>query len=88
MGRGLFSQPALTSGFCPKCTTRFSFEPKLHRTDRLRHYEIVDLLAHGGVGWVYLAMDTHLDNRYVAIKGLINENDPTRSRPRSTRRNS
>ncbi|MBB2914443.1 serine/threonine-protein kinase PknG [Streptosporangium becharense] len=38
-------------------------------------YEVVGCLAHGGLGWVYLARDTHLDGLYVALKGLINTND-------------
>ncbi|WAL68111.1 protein kinase [Amycolatopsis cynarae] len=76
VGRSTFGRPALASGFCPRCGTPFSFVPRLRRGDRLGHYEVVDPLAHGGVGWVYLGRDTHLDGRHVAIKGLINENDP------------
>jgi serine/threonine-protein kinase PknG len=76
VGRSIQDQPGVISGTCWNCRTPFSFKPNLRRGDMVGHYEIVDPLAHGGVGWVYLAMDTHLDNRYVAIKGLINENDP------------
>jgi serine/threonine-protein kinase PknG len=76
VGRSRVDQPAVSSGFCPNCGTRFSFVPKLKRGDRLGQYEVVDPLAHGGVGWVYLAKDSHLDGRYIALKGLINENDP------------
>jgi serine/threonine-protein kinase PknG len=64
-------QPGLTQGFCPKCRTRFSFEPTLKAGNTLGRYEIVGPLAHGGVGWVYLAKDTSLDDRRVVLKGLI-----------------
>ena len=39
-------------------------------------YQVVRPLAHGGVGWIYLARDTHLDDRLVVLKGLINAQDP------------
>jgi serine/threonine-protein kinase PknG len=38
-------------------------------------YEVVGCLDHGGLGWVYLAKDKHLDDNLVALKGLINTND-------------
>lgn len=76
VGQSKPGRPALTSGFCPRCGTPFSFRPRLRSGDRLGHYEVVDPLAHGGAGWVYLAKDSHLDGRWVAIKGLIDENDP------------
>jgi serine/threonine-protein kinase PknG len=76
VGQSEYGQPALSAGYCAHCGTPFSFEARLRRGDELGHYEIVLPLAHGGVGWVYLALDTHLDNRHVAIKGLINEHHP------------
>ena len=33
-------------------------------------------LAHGGLGWLYLAMDRNLSNRWVVLKGLLNTTDP------------
>ncbi len=33
-------------------------------------------LAHGGLGWVYLARDTVLSGRWVVLKGLLNSGDP------------
>jgi serine/threonine-protein kinase PknG len=77
IGQSGYDQPALLSGFCPNCGKPYSFAPRLDKGHTLGHYEIVRPIAHGGVGWVYLAMDTHLDNRYVAIKGLINESPAT-----------
>ncbi|MGH3913022.1 MAG: serine/threonine protein kinase, partial [Pseudonocardiaceae bacterium] len=69
-------QPALAEGYCPRCTTPFSFAPKLSAGDLVAdQYEIVGCLDRGGLGWVYLAKDTHLDDNYVALKGLINNND-------------
>ncbi|HEX4725168.1 MAG TPA: tetratricopeptide repeat protein [Pseudonocardiaceae bacterium] len=77
IGRSIQDEPGVVSGTCWNCSTPYSFEPNLRRGDLVGHYEIVDALGQGGVGWVYLAMDTHLDNRYVAIKALINEHNPS-----------
>jgi serine/threonine-protein kinase PknG len=76
VGRGQVGRPALTSGFCQRCGAPFSFDAKLQAGDRLGKYEVVGPLGHGGVGWVYLARDLNLDGDLVALKGLINENDP------------
>ena len=32
-------------------------------------------LAHGGLGWIYLAIDRNVHNRWVVLKGLINSSD-------------
>ena len=45
-------------------------------------YEVLGCLAHGGLGWLYLAMDRNLSNRWVVLKGLLNTTD---RRPRSRR---
>jgi serine/threonine-protein kinase PknG len=76
VGRTRGTQRGLAAGLCQKCGTPFSFVPKLRPGDLIGHYKVVGPLAHGGVGWVYLAKDTHLDDRLVAVKGLINEHDP------------
>jgi serine/threonine-protein kinase PknG len=39
-------------------------------------YEVAGCLAHGGLGWVYLARDTNVSNRWVVLKGLLNSGDP------------
>ncbi len=36
-------------------------------------YEVVGCLAHGGMGWVYLAHDRRVSDRWVVLKGLINK---------------
>jgi len=38
-------------------------------------YEVLGCLAHGGLGWIYLALDHHLDRRPVVLKGLLNSED-------------
>ncbi|MFF3754176.1 tetratricopeptide repeat protein [Streptomyces sp. NPDC002018] len=76
VGIGYGGQPAASRGFCPRCGAPFSFEPELHPGDLLGgQYEVVGRIAGGGLGWIYLARDTHLDNRHVALKGLKDVND-------------
>ena len=38
-------------------------------------YEVVGCLAHGGLGWIYLARDHNVSDRYVVLKGLLNTGD-------------
>ena len=38
-------------------------------------YEVVGCLAHGGLGWIYLATDRTCRDRYVVLKGLLNSGD-------------
>src|SRR5580658_4152106 len=60
------------SGFCPKCGQQYSFEPTLKPGDVVASkYEVKGTVAFGGLGWIYLAMDTVL-NRWVVLKGLLN----------------
>jgi len=75
VGRSHLGQPALTEGFCGSCRLPFSFAPKLYPGDRVAdRYDILGWLAHGGLGWVYLAQDQALKG-LVAIKGMINPTD-------------
>ena len=32
-------------------------------------------IAHGGLGWIYLAIDRNVHNRWVVLKGLVNSGD-------------
>ena len=32
-------------------------------------------LAHGGLGWIYLARDRNVSDRWVVLKGLLNTGD-------------
>jgi serine/threonine-protein kinase PknG len=76
VGRGRDGRPGLTEGFCPRCGTPFSFSPKLARGELVAgQYEVLGCLAHGGLGWLYLAMDRNLGNRWVVLKGLLNSGD-------------
>ncbi|MFI1399376.1 tetratricopeptide repeat protein [Streptomyces sp. NPDC020681] len=51
---------------------------QLATSDRLhQQYEVVGPLGHGSHGQVYLARDLLLDDRPVALKGLLDPSDPT-----------
>ena len=77
IGRGRGGQPGRTEGFCPQCGQEFSFTPKLQPGDLVAgQYEVVGALAHGGLGWIYLARDRNVSNRWVVLKGLLNSGDP------------
>jgi serine/threonine-protein kinase PknG len=77
VGRTRDGRPGRTEGFCPKCRTPFSFAPKLKAGDLVRwQYEVAGCLAHGGLGWIYLARDRNVSNRWVVLKGLLNSGDP------------
>ena len=76
VGRGHDGQPGRTEGFCTQCGTRYSFVPKLSRGELVgRQYEVQGCLAHGGLGWIYLAIDRNVHNRWVVLKGLLNSGD-------------
>ena len=63
-------------GFCPKCGSQFSFTPKLQAGDLVANqYEVAGCLAHGGLGWIYLAKDKNVSDRWVVLKGLLNTGD-------------
>ena len=73
---GRDGQPGRPEGFCTHCGTRYSFVPKLSRGDLVGgQYEVQGCLAHGGLGWIYLAIDRNVHNRWVVLKGLINSGD-------------
>jgi len=76
VGRGRDGQPGLAEGFCPHCGTPFSFAPKLEPGEMVAgQYEVLGCLAHGGLGWIYLAVDHNLGKRWVVLKGLLNTGD-------------
>ena len=37
--------------------------------------EVAGCLAHGGLGWIYLARDKNVSDRWVVLKGLLNSGD-------------
>ena len=76
VGRSRGDQPGRTEGFCRQCGTRFSFTPKLVAGEVVGdQYEVLGCLAHGGLGWIYLARDRNVNNRWVVLKGLLNAGD-------------
>ncbi len=76
VGRSRDGQPGRTEGFCPRCRNRFSFTPKLKPGDLVANqYEVAGCLAHGGLGWIYLAKDRNVSDRWVVLKGLLNTGD-------------
>ncbi len=70
VGRG--QEPV--EGTCAQCGAAYSFRPKL-RPGRLvgGQYEVLGCLAYGGLGWIYLALDRNVSDRYVVLKGLIHD---------------
>ncbi|WP_397221054.1 serine/threonine-protein kinase [Nocardiopsis lambiniae] len=76
VGRTRGDQTGRTEGFCRKCGTQYSFTPKLSGGDRVGgQYEVLGCLAHGGLGWIYLARDRNVNDRWVVLKGLLNAGD-------------
>ena len=81
VGRTRDGRPGRSKGFCPKCRTPFDFEPRLAPGALVGgQYEVVGCLAHGGMGWIYLARDRNVNDRWVVLKGLLNTGDPDASR--------
>jgi serine/threonine-protein kinase PknG len=76
VGQSRDGRPGMTEGFCPNCRTRYSFSPKLVPGERVAgQYEVLGCLAHGGLGWIYLAKDHNVSDRWVVLKGLLNTGD-------------
>jgi serine/threonine-protein kinase PknG len=76
VGRARDGQPGLADGFCRNCGTPFSFTPKLQPGDLLGgQYEVLGCLAHGGLGWIYLARDRNVSDSWRVLKGLLNTKD-------------
>ncbi|MFD8347459.1 tetratricopeptide repeat protein [Streptomyces coelicoflavus] len=76
VGRARGERPGRTEGFCTKCGHPYSFVPKLKAGDVVHgQYEVVGCLAHGGLGWIYLAVDKAVSDRWVVLKGLLDTGD-------------
>src|SRR5262249_29429209 len=66
IGRPRASKPGRVSGFCSKCRLPFSFQPALRQGDLVAdQYRVAGCLAYGGLGWIYLAEDERVANRWV-----------------------
>ncbi|WP_394382349.1 serine/threonine protein kinase, partial [Streptomyces cacaoi] len=76
VGRSRGGRAGRTEGFCTKCGHPYSFVPKLKPGDIVHgQYEVAGCLAHGGLGWVYLAVDRAVSDRWVVLKGLLDTGD-------------
>ena len=76
VGRSVEGRAAREEGFCPKCGAAYSFTPKLKPGELVAgQYEVAGALAHGGLGWIYLARDRNVSDRWVVLKGLLNSGD-------------
>jgi serine/threonine-protein kinase PknG len=77
VGRGHDGTPGRSAGFCRKCGAPFSFKPALAPGDLVAgQYQVAGCLAHGGMGWIYVARDRNVSDRWVVLKGLIDADDP------------
>lgn len=64
------------TGTCPNCGARYSFVPGLEPGTLVAdQYEITGAIAHGGLGWLYLAIDRNVSDRPVVLKGLVHSSD-------------
>ncbi|WP_246351346.1 tetratricopeptide repeat protein [Nocardia barduliensis] len=76
VGRATATRPATTAGACATCDSPFDFRPTLHPGDMVAgQYEIQGCIAHGGLGWIYLAIDRNVSDRWVVLKGLLHAGD-------------
>ncbi len=76
VGQGSEGVDSRSEGFCPSCGAPYSFQVKLKAGDLVAgQYEVVGALAHGGMGWVYLATDRNVSGRWVVLKGMLNASD-------------
>lgn len=76
VGRGRGGRAGRERGFCPRCRQPFDFVPKLAPGELVGgQYQIVGCLAHGGLGWIYLAQDRAVNDRWSVLKGLLNSGD-------------
>lgn len=76
VGRSSGDKAAQSEGWCPHCGSPYSFLPQLNPGDMVAdQYEIKGCIAHGGLGWVYLAFDHNVNERPVVLKGLVHSGD-------------
>ncbi|MBF6317729.1 serine/threonine-protein kinase [Nocardia cyriacigeorgica] len=76
VGRSTADGPGPVSGECRRCKSPFNFRPALSPGELVAdQYEVQGCLAHGGLGWIYLAIDRNVSDRWVVLKGLQNPLD-------------
>lgn len=73
VGRGREGAPGEVTGVCEHCGNPFDFHPSIAPGELVAHqYEVAGPIAYGGMGWIYLARDRNVSNRWVVLKGLLN----------------
>ncbi|WP_182358068.1 serine/threonine-protein kinase [Tomitella gaofuii] len=78
VGRATAAGAGPVAGLCGTCGAPFDFTPMLQPGDLIAgQYEVRGCLAHGGLGWIYLAMDRNVSDRWVVLKGLLHSQDPS-----------
>jgi serine/threonine-protein kinase PknG len=76
VGRSSKEARAQSEGWCPYCGSPYSFLPQLNPGAVVAgQYVIKGCIAHGGLGWVYLALDRNVNDRPVVLKGLVHSGD-------------
>ncbi|MEV0297708.1 tetratricopeptide repeat protein [Nocardia sp. NPDC050710] len=76
VGRKTAAGPGPVAGECARCGSPFNFRPALQPGELVAgQYEVQGCLAHGGLGWIYLAIDRNVSDRWVVLKGLQNPLD-------------
>lgn len=76
VGRSSSEGKGPSEGICPFCASPYSFLPQLNPGDIVAgQYEVKGCIAHGGLGWVYLAFDHNVNDRPVVLKGLVHSGD-------------
>lgn len=76
VGRATATHPSTTVGTCETCGAPYDFRPLLHPGEMVAgQYEIQGCIAHGGLGWIYLAIDRNVSDRWVVLKGLLHAGD-------------
>ncbi|OBI80014.1 serine/threonine-protein kinase PknG [Mycobacterium sp. 1245805.9] len=76
VGRSGSEGKGASEGWCPACGSPYSFLPQLNPGDIVAgQYEVKGCIAHGGLGWVYLAVDHNVNDRPVVLKGLVHSGD-------------
>ncbi len=76
VGRSSSQSKGTSEGWCPYCGSPYSFLPQLRLGDIVAgQYEVKGCIAHGGLGWVYLAVDHNVNDRPVVLKGLVHSGD-------------
>ncbi|MDT5147057.1 MAG: serine/threonine-protein kinase PknG, partial [Mycobacterium sp.] len=76
VGRSSEDAEGESEGWCPACGSPYSFLPQLNPGDIVAgQYEVKGCIAHGGLGWVYLAVDHNVNDRPVVLKGLVHSGD-------------